>query len=163
MFDAGLDTDASGTIDVGEALVGLSSLSPFYIANSVTTATNSGDLSGLIAGYNTAGVDADATDYYDVTDGTAGDVDAAIVDVARLSNLTTLQSDSYTVYLIVQAWDGFGTPQARIVNQERVAFIVDRSGIYPAGHGIPGLPGEVGYADADELLDALEDHADHAG
>lgn len=45
----------------------------------------------------------------------------------RISNLVTLKSDSFTVYLQVQGWREAGTAAAKLVAQKRLAFIVDRS------------------------------------
>lgn len=68
------------------------------------------------------------------------------LQLARISNLTTLRSDSYTVYIVVQAWENFGNPPqttssdpppARLVRQQRAAFLVDRSGITPFNPNAP--------------------------
>ncbi len=83
------------------------------------------------------GLDGAITGYFDY-DGSLGSlgssIDVGYADVTRLSNLTTRRSDSYTVYVLLQAWenvDGSGTGQPRLVRQERTAFIVDRSGVRP--------------------------------
>jgi hypothetical protein len=52
--------------------------------------------------------------------------------LARVSNLITTRSDSYTVYVLVQGWANAGTAGAKLVVQRRAAFIVDRSGMTPA-------------------------------
>ena len=49
----------------------------------------------------------------------------------HLSNLVTTQSDTFTVYITVQAWSNAGTSDARMISEKRQSFIVDRSGISP--------------------------------
>lgn len=52
-------------------------------------------------------------------------------NITRVSNLASVRSDSYTVYLVVQAWRtaGNGDNNARLIDEIRKAYIVDRSGI----------------------------------
>ena len=52
--------------------------------------------------------------------------------LARVSNLITTRSDSFTVYVLVQGWQNAGTATAKLVVQRRAAFIVDRSGMTPS-------------------------------
>ena len=92
--------------------------------------------------------------FADGLDATPTDYEAATTDIARLSNVLTTRSDSYTVYVLVQAWENFASPAARVVRQERVAFLVDRSGVYPSGNGL-GLPGATGYQTPADALEAL--------
>ena len=82
------------------------------------------------------------------------------VQLTRLSNLTTTRSDSYTVYIVVQAWENFGNPlgapypgPARMIRQERAAFTVDRSGVTPFNPAAttpftPWLPADINTGDA---------------
>ncbi len=122
-----------------------------------------GDLTGQLLSFNGAGV-ATNVNHYDVAPPMGGPPDlsseANTADLTRVSNLLTTRSDSYTVYIVVQAWENFGSdgsgarPPARIVRQERVAFTVDRSGVYPTANGL-GLPGAT-YATPNDALEALE-------
>ncbi len=94
-----------------------------------------GDLTGfslIIAGDNEAASARLDTNFYDAT----ADYEQITLNVQRLGNLTTTRSDSYTVYLVVQAWENVGSNGTnglwpRLVRQERVAFTVDRSGLTP--------------------------------
>jgi hypothetical protein len=47
--------------------------------------------------------------------------------LTRLSNLISMRSDSFTVYVLVQGWRGVGTATPTLVVQRRAAFIQDRS------------------------------------
>ena len=105
--------------------------------------------------------------FYDVDPALAATAsEEATTNLARVSNLLTTRSDHYTVYLLVQAWDGFGTDQARVVRQERVAFTVDRSGVTPPANGLdlPGDTPDVGttptigraYLTLDDAIQALK-------
>jgi hypothetical protein len=47
--------------------------------------------------------------------------------LARISNLVTTRSDSFTVYVVVEGWKNAGTATATRVSQVRQAYIVDRS------------------------------------
>ena len=107
----------------------------------------------------------DTPNFYDRDPDTAPspDYEAVTTDLARVGNLLTTRSDSYTVYLVVQAWENFGSngtsrPTARLVRQERVAFVVDRSGVLPPGHGMGDLAGAdaASYATADDAIAALK-------
>ena len=79
----------------------------------------------------------DGANFYDVPATAAGgDFERFTQQLTRLSNLTTTRSDSFTVYLVVQAWqlpDTTVTPNtpARLMRQQRTAFTVDRSGVLP--------------------------------
>ena len=159
-----------------EALIGLNDLGAFFSLNGANTgAANgrrlAGDLSGLAPGATDAETDIQFYDLDYDTANTTGGYEDAITDLARVSNLLTTRSDSYTVYLVVQAWENFGgvdpetgnAAQARIVRQERIAFTVDRSGVYPLGNGFAGLAGadgtgaaDTGYTTIDLALDALK-------
>ena len=75
----------------------------------------------------------EAKTFYDpLQTNTTGDYEKKIQRVVRLSNLTTARSDSFTVYVVVQAWrlPETGVP-ARLMRQERTAFVVDRSAVPP--------------------------------
>jgi hypothetical protein len=63
---------------------------------------------------------------------TYGDFEKQNLAMARISNLITTRSDSFTIYLEVQGWTNPGTSTAKLVVQRRAAFIVDRSGMVPA-------------------------------
>ena len=47
--------------------------------------------------------------------------------IARVSNLITTRSDSYTAYILVQGWSNAETANAHLVVQRRAAVILDRS------------------------------------
>ena len=51
--------------------------------------------------------------------------------LTRISNLITLRSDCFTVYLQVQGWQDAGSANAKLMVQRRLAFIVDRSRVTP--------------------------------
>lgn len=53
------------------------------------------------------------------------------LNLTRISNLITLRSDCYTVYLQVQGWQDAGSANAKLMVQRRLAFIVDRSHVTP--------------------------------
>jgi hypothetical protein len=67
-----------------------------------------------------------------------GDFQTQFLVLDRISNLVTVQSDSYTVYIVVEGWLNAGHPTgpsdplvAQLVNTHRVAFQVDRNGVTP--------------------------------
>ena len=60
-----------------------------------------------------------------------GDFQTQFLVLDRISNLVTVQSDSYTVYIVVEGWLNAGTANAQLVNTHRVAFQVDRNGVTP--------------------------------
>jgi hypothetical protein len=79
-------------------------------------------------------------------------------ELTRVSNLATTRSDSYTVYIIVQAWrtDGNGpansSSNVRMVAEQRRAFVVDRSAVSPAaGPTISDQLGALRVIDIDEV------------
>ena len=112
----------------------------------------------------TSGGGVGADQFYDVDPTVAPTAsEEATTNLARVSNLLTTRSDHYTVYLLVQAWEGFGTATPRVVRQERVAFTVDRSGVTPPANGLdlPGDdpdPADIGraYLTLDDAIQALE-------
>lgn len=66
------------------------------------------------------------------TDGITGDweYEQRFAPIIRLSNLLTVRSDSFTVYIVVEGWrDAHDPTRARRVLQRRVAFFADRSAI----------------------------------
>jgi hypothetical protein len=71
----------------------------------------------------------------DITPMGAGldDYKVPLLDATRLSNVASTRSDTFTVYLTVQAWSyEAGAGQAantRLVGERRVSFIVDRSAL----------------------------------
>jgi hypothetical protein len=60
------------------------------------------------------------------------DFEEKYMNLIRLSNLLTTRSDAFTAYIQVQGWRDAGTPNAKLVAQRRLAFIVDRSRVTPA-------------------------------
>jgi hypothetical protein len=63
------------------------------------------------------------------SDGVPGDFEARFMMVNRVSNLLTVRSDTFTVYVQVQGWRGIGTTTPELVVQRRAAFIADRNGL----------------------------------
>ena len=59
------------------------------------------------------------------------------VKINRISNVATTRSDSFTVYVLIQAWQDAGSVVAGVppvlVAEKRTAFILDRSQINTAG------------------------------
>ena len=51
------------------------------------------------------------------------------LQMTRISNLITTRSDSFTCYVLIQAWQDAVTPLPVLVGERRSAFIIDRSGI----------------------------------
>lgn len=92
-----------------------------------------GDISGRID--PDGSVLDDTANFYDAVEG----YEEETLQATRLSNLVTTRSDSYTVYIVVQAWEvpgdtadgnhAGGLPE--LIRQERSAFTVDRSGVSP--------------------------------
>ncbi len=56
-----------------------------------------------------------------------GDYRAKYMQLARLSNLLTTRSDTFTCYVLVQAWQDAGSQTPVLLDERRTAFIVDRS------------------------------------
>jgi hypothetical protein len=84
------------------------------------------------------------------------------IQITRISNLTTTRSDSYTVYIVVQAWENFGRAPgstnpgpARMIRQQRSSFIVDRSGILPF-NPLTGQPWSAADVNGDAWRQALK-------
>lgn len=65
-------------------------------------------------------------------DGAIGDFEQRLLGVTRLSNLLTTRSDSFTVYIVVQAWkhnaapDNVGVPPIMVAEKRR-AVVMDRT------------------------------------
>ncbi len=53
----------------------------------------------------------------------------------RISNMVTLRSDTFTVYVMVQGWRNAGSDRPQLVAQRRAAFVVDRSGVSQQNRG----------------------------
>ncbi len=64
-------------------------------------------------------------------DGVRGDYKERFLQLTRISNMITTHSDSFTCYILVQGWRNAETPQAQLVVQRRVGYIMDRSRITP--------------------------------
>jgi hypothetical protein len=58
-----------------------------------------------------------------------GDFAAKFLMMTRVSNLLTIRSDSFTVYIIVQGWRGAETAHPKLVAQRRSAFVVNRASL----------------------------------
>jgi hypothetical protein len=67
----------------------------------------------------------------DQTDHVFGDVRTRFLGLMRISNLITTRSDSFTVYVQVQAWQNVGTPQPTLAATKRTATLLDRAQIKP--------------------------------
>jgi hypothetical protein len=75
------------------------------------------------------------------TDHSRYDFEEQYLLLTKVSNLITTRSDSFTVYIVVQGWQGVGgTTMPKLVVQRRAAFIQDRS---TATRGNPNLPAAV--------------------
>jgi hypothetical protein len=114
-----------------------SSVAPLPAAQNFDPNSDVGDFSPLRAG---------------VGDGVRWDWKEKYLMINRISNLITLKSDCFTVYLQVQAWRDAGTDQATMVSQRRQAFIIDRSRIFerrlkPNVYNVPvaEYPGPTGF------------------
>ena len=77
-----------------------------------------------------SGVATSPTDYAHL-DGVRGDYEERNLELTRISNLITTHSDSFTAYILVQGWRDAETPNAQLVVQRRVGYIMDRSQITP--------------------------------
>ncbi len=90
---------------------------------------NAGDISTAASGVIPAG-----TDY-----------EVAFQNHIRISNLATTRSDSYTVYITVQAWRTLGngtnptTNPVRLLAERRAAYLVDRGVITPVRGSVDQL------------------------
>ncbi|HZZ43441.1 MAG TPA: helix-hairpin-helix domain-containing protein [Tepidisphaeraceae bacterium] len=63
------------------------------------------------------------------TNPTLNDFTTQYLQVMRLSNLLTVRSDSYTIYLLVQGWKNVGTAYPQLITERRSAYTVDRSAL----------------------------------
>jgi hypothetical protein len=62
-----------------------------------------------------------------VATGISEDFQADDVALARISNMITTRSDTFTVYIVLQGWANAGTTNAVPVITRRYSFIADRS------------------------------------
>jgi DNA uptake protein ComE-like DNA-binding protein len=71
------------------------------------------------------------------TDGVMNDFEERYLQLARLSNLLTVRSDSFNVYVLVQSWKNVGstTIPPMLTWEKRIAFTADRSTVDPATQG----------------------------
>jgi hypothetical protein len=67
----------------------------------------------------------------DNKDGVRGDYEERNLQLTRISNMITTRSDSFTCYILVQGWRNAETPQAQLVVQRRVGYLMDRSRVTP--------------------------------
>ena len=67
----------------------------------------------------------------DPTDHVYGDVKTRFLLLQRISNLVTVRSDSFTIYVQVQGWQNAGTKSPNLVAQRRTGVLVDRSQVKP--------------------------------
>lgn len=56
--------------------------------------------------------------------------------LARVANLLTTRSDSFTCYVTIQGWRGAGTANAEMVLQRHDSFILDRSSLAAPGRAL---------------------------
>jgi DNA uptake protein ComE-like DNA-binding protein len=117
------------------------------LAKAIETHRNTnGAFTNVFELYNVAGFvnpggdpDDDAGDFSPLgagTDGVSNDFEQKYLLLNRISNLVTTRSDSFTVYIVVQAWQDandagntYPTRRPVLLDERRAAFIVDRSGI----------------------------------
>ena len=67
-------------------------------------------------------------------DNAIGDFEQRTMGLTRISNLVTTRSDSFTVYILAQAWlrdpsTGGLTSNPILVGEQRAAYLVDRSSV----------------------------------
>jgi len=74
----------------------------------------------------------------DLTDHVYGDVKTRFLGLMRISNLITTRSDSFTVYVQVQGWQGVGTTVPTLAATRRAAAFVDRSQVVPLRNATTG-------------------------
>ena len=73
-----------------------------------------------------------------VAGGVPGDFEKRFLTLTNISNLITVRSDTFTCYVVVQAWRNVGQGTGanavapELVDQKRVVFEVDRSGTGPS-------------------------------
>ena len=67
----------------------------------------------------------------DAVDHSRNDFEEQYLLLTKVSNLLTVRSDTFTVYIQVQGWRGVGTLRPELVVQRRAAFIHDRSRTLP--------------------------------
>lgn len=66
------------------------------------------------------------------TDGVRNDFEERYLAINRISNMITTRSDTFTCYILIQAWQNAGTTNATLVGEKRAAFILDRNQVTPA-------------------------------
>ncbi len=67
------------------------------------------------------------------TDNVKGDFESRFLQLTNISNLLTVRSDSFTAYVVLQAWK-MGVPlgaEPTFVGQQRAAVVIDRSQVTP--------------------------------
>jgi hypothetical protein len=67
-----------------------------------------------------------------VLDTARGDFEEQFLELNRISNLITTRSDSFTCYILIQGWRDAETPNAQMVVQRRVGYLMDRSRLTPS-------------------------------
>ncbi len=53
----------------------------------------------------------------------------AYTNVNRLSNLATVRSDAFIVYVLIQAWQDYNTPYPVLLGERRTAMLLDRASL----------------------------------
>ena len=88
------------------------------------------------ADLNIAGVVGTGVGDLSPLDNAIGDFEQRLLGLTRISNLITTRSDSFTVYIVVQAWRHNSAPDniaagfpPLMVAEKRVAFVMDRTGL----------------------------------
>jgi len=94
-------------------------------------ATEVDDADGDFSPYNRNPVVGQGKSETDSVDHVYSDFKAEYLALTRISNLLTTRSDSFTVYVLVQAWRGAGTDSPELVGQRRVVFLADRTSVRP--------------------------------
>lgn len=121
--------DAAKTATLAQNIITYRQGAPFtslFDLNAVPGFQNgSGDITGF-NGSSTVGQG-------NLTPGSAvpNQFDELYLQIARLSNLITTRSDTFTVYVVVEGWQSAGTTSAKLVVTRRAAFIVDRNSVTP--------------------------------
>lgn len=71
------------------------------------------------------------------TDHSRFDFEEMNLILTKVSNLLTVRSDSFTVYIQVQGWRNVGTAKPTLYVERRTAFIQDRSGVTRVNKNLP--------------------------
>jgi hypothetical protein len=86
-------------------------------------------VAAIVTGTDPTAADGEFTAQSPNPDGVRRDFEERFLFLTRISNMVTTRSDSFTAYVLVQGWRDAGTPNATLVSQKRLGFIIDRSNL----------------------------------